>query len=386
MTETADTVIRDPIEAAPPTAQPDGRVNVIGLTREQLEATFADLGQPAFRARQLWHWLYHRGAGTFEEMTTLAKPLRALLAERCAIVRPEVVREQQSADGTRKWLLRPPGGGEIETVYIPEEDRGALCMTSQVGCALSCAFCHTGTQKLVRNLGAADIVGQMLVARDAYGEWPSPQGGRMLSNIVMMGMGEPLLNYDNVAAALKIMMDREGISISRRRITLSTAGYVPNMARCGAELGVGLAVSLHAVTDALRDRLVPINRKFPIAELLAACRDYPGANNARRITFEYVMLKGVNDSPADARELVRLIRGIPAKVNLIPFNPWPGAPFECSTDASIAAFAEIVNRAGYSSPVRTPRGRDILAACGQLKSDTMRAKRQPSEPLAVRPA
>ena len=374
-TETADIVIRTPIESAPPAGQADGLVNLVGLTREQLEAAFAGLGQPAFRARQVWHWLYHRGARTFEEMTTLAKPLRALLAERCAIVRPEVVREQLSADGTRKWLLRPPGGGEVETVYIPEEDRGALCMSSQVGCALSCAFCHTGTQPLVRNLGAADIVGQMLIARDAYGEWPSPQGGRLLSNIVMMGMGEPLLNYDNVAAALKIMMDREGISISRRRITLSTAGYVPNMARCGAELGVGLAVSLHAVNDALRDRLVPINRKFPIAELLAACRAYPGANNARRITFEYVMLKGVNDSPADARELVRLIRGIPAKVNLIPFNPWPGAPFECSTAAAIAAFAEIVNRAGYSSPVRTPRGRDILAACGQLKSDTIRARR-----------
>jgi 23S rRNA (adenine2503-C2)-methyltransferase len=376
MTATADTIIREPIESvSPPRAGADGRLNLVGLTRERLEAAFADLGLPAFRARQVWHWLYHRGARDFAEMTTLAKPLRTLLAERCAILRPEVVREQLSADGTRKWLLRPPGGGEVETVYIPEEDRGALCMSSQVGCALNCAFCHTGTQPLVRNLGAADIVGQMLVARDTYGEWPSPQGGRMLSNIVMMGMGEPLLNYDNIAAALKIMMDREGISISRRRITLSTAGYVPNMARCGAELGVGLAVSLHAVNDELRDKLVPINRKFPIAELMAACRAYPGANNARRITFEYVMLKGVNDSPTDARALVRLIRGIPAKVNLIPFNPWPGAPFECSTEAAIAAFAAIVNRAGYSSPVRTPRGRDILAACGQLKSDTMRARR-----------
>jgi 23S rRNA (adenine2503-C2)-methyltransferase len=264
-------------------------------------------------------------------------------------------------------------------VFIPEEDRGALCISSQVGCALTCRFCHTGTQNLVRNLDAADIVGQMLVARDAYGEWPSPRDGRMLSNIVMMGMGEPLLNYDNVAKALTIIMDNEGISISRRRITLSTAGYVPNMARCGAELGVNLAVSLHAVTDALRDEIVPINRKFPIGELLAACRAYPGANNARRITFEYVMLKGVNDSPADAKALVQLIKGIPAKVNLIPFNAWPGAPFECSDDAAIARFSEIVNNAGYSAPVRVPRGRDILAACGQLKSASERMGRKTVE-------
>jgi 23S rRNA (adenine2503-C2)-methyltransferase len=357
----------------------DDRIDLVGLSRDELTAVIGGLGLPPFRARQIWHWIYHRGATDFERMTTLAKPVRVALAERCAIRRPEVVTEQLSTDATRKWLMRVPGGGEVETVYIPEEDRGALCISSQVGCALTCGFCHTGTQNLVRNLDAADIVGQMLVARDAYGEWPSPRDGRMLSNIVMMGMGEPLLNYDNVAKALTIIMDNEGISISRRRITLSTAGYVPNMARCGAELGVNLAVSLHAVTDALRDEIVPINRKFPIGELLAACRAYPGANNARRITFEYVMLKGVNDSPADAKALVQLIRGIPAKVNLIPFNAWPGAPFECSDDAAIARFSEIVNNAGYSAPVRVPRGRDILAACGQLKSASERVARKTVE-------
>ncbi len=351
-------------------------VNLVGLSREELSALFADFGLPAFRARQVWHWIYHRGATTFDRMTTLAKPLRAELAARCAIERPGVATEQLSSDGTRKWLLRPPGGGEVECVYIPEQDRGALCVSSQVGCALACPFCHTGTQPLVRNLSSADIVGQVLIARDAYGEWPSPKEGRMISNIVMMGMGEPLLNFDNVAKALTIVMDNEGLSISRRRITLSTAGYVPMMRRCGEELGVNLAVSLHAVSDELRDTLVPLNRKFPIADLLDACRDYPGGSNARRITFEYVMLKGVNDSPADARALVRLLAGIPAKVNLIPFNPWPGAPYECSTRATIAAFATIVNRAGYSAPVRVPRGRDILAACGQLKSATERTRKE----------
>ena len=359
-------------------AATDDRVNLVGLSRAGLADAVAALGLPAFRARQIWHWIYYRGATDFDQMTTLSKPVRAALAERCVIRRPDVVREQLSEDRTRKWLMRMAGGGEVECVYIPEEDRGALCLSSQVGCALTCAFCHTGTQPLVRNLDAADIVGQMLVARDTYGEWPSPRDGRMLSNIVMMGMGEPLLNYDNVAKALTIVMDNEGISISRRRITLSTAGYVPNMARCGAELGVNLAVSLHAVTDELRDEIVPINRKFPIAELLAACRAYPGANNARRITFEYVMLKGVNDSPADAKALVQLIKGIPAKVNLIPFNAWPGAPFECSDDAAIARFSGIVNDAGYSAPVRVPRGRDILAACGQLKSTSERANRKQS--------
>jgi 23S rRNA (adenine2503-C2)-methyltransferase len=366
----------EPQETVPaPARTAETRTNLVGLSRDELAACLTGLGLPAFRARQVWHWMYHRGAKTFEEMTTLAKPARAMLAEHCAIARPEVVNEQLSSDRTRKWLLRAPGGGEVECVYIPEEDRGALCISSQVGCALDCAFCHTGTQPLVRNLDAGDIVGQMLVARDTYGEWPSPVGGRMLSNIVMMGMGEPLLNFDNVSKALRIIMDQEGISISKRRITLSTAGYVPNIRRCGAELGVNLAISLHAVTDALRDVLVPINRKFPLAELLQACRDYPTANNARRITFEYVMLKGVNDSPADARALVKLVKGIPAKVNLIPFNAWPGAAYECSDAAAIEAFAQIVNDAGYSSPVRVPRGRDILAACGQLKSATERKRR-----------
>jgi 23S rRNA (adenine2503-C2)-methyltransferase len=367
-----DTVIETPLN---PVAGQDDGANLIGLSREELEEKILAAGLPAFRARQIWHWLYHRGATAFDQMTTLAKPVRISLAEKFAIIRPSVVREQLSEDGTRKWLLRVPGGGEVESVFIPEEDRGALCLSSQVGCALTCQFCHTGTQPLVRNLTTADIVGQVLVARDAYGEWPSPQGGRMLSNIVMMGMGEPLLNYENVARAIRIIMDHEGISISKRRITLSTAGYVPNMERCGEELGVNLAVSLHAVRDDLRDEIVPINRKFPIRELLKACRAYPGSNNARRITFEYVMLKGVNDSASDARELVRLLSGIPAKVNLIPFNAWPGAPFECSDRQTIAAFADIVNRAGYSAPIRVPRGRDILAACGQLKSASERMKR-----------
>lgn len=367
-------IITDP-NAVPDITANDERVNLIGLSRAELEVVITGFGLPPFRASQIWHWIYHRGATSFKDMTTLAKPVRGQLAEQCVLARPSVVDEQLSQDQTRKWLLRVPSGGDVETVYIPEGDRGALCISSQVGCALTCTFCYTGTMPLVRNLSAAEIVGQMLVARDAYGEWPSPQGGRLLSNIVMMGMGEPLLNYDNVAKALIIIMDNEGISISKRRITLSTAGYVPNMKRCGEDLGVNLAVSLHAVNDELRDDIVPINRKFPIKELLAACRAYPGANNARRITFEYVMLKGVNDSAADAKELVRLIKGIPAKVNLIPFNAWPGAPYECSDDATIARFSNIVNRAGYSAPVRAPRGRDILAACGQLKSASERKPR-----------
>jgi 23S rRNA (adenine2503-C2)-methyltransferase len=286
--------------------------------------------------------------------------------------RPTVVRDMKSVDGTRKWLLRSPDGQEVEAVHIPEEDRGTLCVSSQVGCTLTCRFCHTGTQRLVRNLETAEIVAQVMLARDHLGEWPSPKDGRMLSNVVLMGMGEPLYNYENVAKAMKIVMDGEGIAISKRKITLSTSGVVPMMRRCGEELNVNLAVSLHAVNDALRDRLVPINRKYPIAELLDACRTYPGTSNARRITFEYVMLKDVNDSPADARELARLLRGIPAKVNLIPFNPWPGSPFERSTDRTIQTFGDIVNAAGYASPVRTPRGDDILAACGQLRSDSQR--------------
>jgi 23S rRNA (adenine2503-C2)-methyltransferase len=353
----------------------DARKSLVGLTREELAAEMAQLGAAPFRARQLWHWIYHRGVKDFAAMTTLAKSFRAELAERYVLTRPAQSRALVSSDGTRKWLLRFSDGQEAECVHIPEEDRGTLCVSSQVGCTLTCKFCHTGTQRLVRNLDAAEIVGQVMVARDVLGEWPSPQDDRQLTNIVMMGMGEPLYNYDHVAKALKIAMDGEGLSVSKRKITLSTAGVAPMIARCGAELGVNLAISLHAVTDELRDVLVPLNKKYPLAELLAACRAYPGLSNARRITFEYVMLKGVNDSPAEARELVRLLDGIAAKVNLIPFNPWPGAPFECSSDAAIKAFADIIFEAGYSSPVRTPRGRDILAACGQLKSESVRLRR-----------
>ncbi len=349
--------------------------NLVGLGRDALAAEMAEFGAEPFRARQLWHWIYHRGAADFAQMTSLSRAFRERLAGQYELRRPAVGQSLVSADGTRKWLVRFADGQEVETVHIPEEDRGTLCVSAQVGCTLNCTFCHTGTQRLVRNLDAAEIVGQVMVARDALGEWPSPQEDRQLTNIVLMGMGEPLYNYENVAAAVKIILDPEGLSISRRKITLSTAGVVPVIARCGAELGVNLAVSLHAVRDDVRDRLVPLNRKYPIAELLDACRTYPGASNARRITFEYVMLKGVNDSPAEARELVRLIAGIPAKVNLIPFNPWPGAPYECSTEAAIAAFSDIVFAAGYSAPVRTPRGRDILAACGQLKSASVQARR-----------
>jgi 23S rRNA (adenine2503-C2)-methyltransferase len=299
------------------------------------------------------------------------------------IARPLESRAQLSNDGTRKWLLKFADGQEAECVHIPEEDRGTLCVSSQVGCTLTCKFCHTGTQRLVRNLESAEIVGQVMLARDALGEWPSPPDDRQISNVVLMGMGEPLYNYDNVAKAVKIIMDGEGLSISKRRITLSTAGFVPMIERCGAELGVNLAISLHAVTDELRDVIVPINKKYPIAELLAACRAYPGLSNARRITFEYVMLKGVNDSPAEARALVKLLEGIPAKVNLIPFNAWPGAPFECSSDEAITVFGDIVNAAGYASPVRTPRGRDIRAACGQLKSDSIRLKKSERDRAAL---
>jgi 23S rRNA (adenine2503-C2)-methyltransferase len=368
---------------APPADAADGRRNIVGLDREELAAALAEIGAPAFRARQLWHWVYHRGATDFAAMTTLAKDFRAALAERFVVSRPAVTVDRKSVDGTRKWLLRFPDGQEVESVHIPEEDRGTLCVSSQVGCTLTCKFCHTGTQKLVRNLSAAEIVGQAMLARDRLGEWPSPRDGRLISNIVMMGMGEPLYNYDNVAKALKIVMDGEGISISKRKITLSTAGVAPMIRRCGAELNVNLAISLHAVNDELRDRIVPINKKYPIAELLDACRRYPGLSNARRITFEYVMLKGVNDSPAEARELVRLLRDIPAKVNLIPFNPWPGTPFECSTPAAIARFSDIVFDAGYASPVRTPRGQDIMAACGQLKSDSVRQRRAEPATAAV---
>ena len=363
---------------APP-ARTDSRKNLIGLDRAELGAELKSIGQPAFRARQLWHWIYFRGLTDFAAMTTLSKDFRAELAKHYVVERPAVVVDQQSIDGTRKWLMRFADGQEAETVHIPEEDRGALCVSSQVGCTLTCRFCHTGTQRLVRNLSSSEILGQLLLARDTLGEWPSPPDGRLISNIVMMGMGEPLYNYDHVAKALRIVMDGEGIAISKRRITLSTAGVVPMIRRCGEELNVNLAISLHATNDELRDRIVPINKKYPIAELMDACRNYPGLSNARRITFEYVMLKGVNDSPADARALIKLIEGVPAKVNLIPFNAWPGAPFECASDKAIAAFSDIVFNAGYASPVRTPRGRDIMAACGQLKSESVRKSKAERE-------
>jgi 23S rRNA (adenine2503-C2)-methyltransferase len=364
-----------------PSEQP--RSNLVGLGRAELAAEMAGFGAEPFRAHQLWHWIYHRGATDFATMTSLSKPFREKLSTRYELRRLAVSRSLTSIDGTRKWLLRFRDGEEVETVHIPEEDRGTLCVSSQVGCTLTCSFCHTGTQRLVRNLAPEEIVGQVMIARDALGEWPSPQDDRQLTNIVLMGMGEPLYNYENVAAALKIIMDPEGLSISRRKITLSTAGVAPMIRRCGAELAVNLAVSLHAVRNDIRDRLVPLNRKYPIADLLEACRTYPGASNARRITFEYVMLKGVNDTPSDARELVRLLAGIPAKVNLIPFNPWPGAPYECSSDAVIEAFSDIVFAAGYSAPVRTPRGRDILAACGQLKSASVKLRKSERLPLAT---
>ena len=366
-----------------PAQAADAKRVLVGLSRDELTALMQEIGEPAFRARQLWHWIYHRGETDFAKMTTLAKPFRASLAERFEVGRPGVSVDRQSIDGTRKWLLKFADGQEAEAVHIPEEDRGTLCVSSQVGCTLTCKFCHTGTQRLVRNLSAGEIVGQVLNARDKLGEWPSPQDGRQLSNIVMMGMGEPLYNYDNVAKALKIVMDHEGISISKRKITLSTAGVVPMIHKAGEELGVNLAISLHAVTDELRDKIVPINKKYPIAELMQACRDYPTLNNARRITFEYVMLKDVNDSPADARALVKLIKDIPAKVNLIPFNPWPGAPFERSTNEAISKFSDIIFNAGYASPVRTPRGEDIMAACGQLKSESVRERKSTRDAAAA---
>ena len=366
--------------------------SLVGMTREQLAEALSSLGVPErqhrMRSAQLWHWLYIRGATDFDQFSNMSRAMRDDLAGAFSVSRPEIVSEQISNDGTRKWLFRFPSRGagrpvEVETVYIPEEDRGTLCLSSQVGCTLSCTFCHTGTQKLVRNLTAEEIVGQILTARDRLGDYPgkwvegtagTPESGRMVSNIVMMGMGEPLYNFDNVKQALAIASDGDGIGLSKRRITLSTSGVVPMIPRTGAEMGVMLAISLHAVRDDLRDILVPLNRKHPIAELLDACRAYPALSNARRITFEYVMLKDVNDSLADARELVRLLKGIPAKINLIPFNKWPGAAYECSDWEQIEAFADIVNRAGYASPIRTPRGRDILAACGQLKSESERLR------------
>jgi 23S rRNA (adenine2503-C2)-methyltransferase len=352
--------------------------NLIGLSPAALKETLIASGVPEkaapMRVRQLWNWIYVHGARDFGAMTNLAKDFRALLSERFVLSRPEVVTEQISSDGTRKWLLRGEGGAEFETVFIPESDRGTLCVSSQVGCTLTCRFCHTGTQKLVRNLTAGEIVGQVMISRDRLSDWPSTGDSRRITNVVMMGMGEPLYNFDNVKAALAIVADGDALALSRRRVTLSTAGVVPMIKRAGEEIGSALAISLHAVRDEIRDVLVPLNKKYPIAELLDACRNYPGVSNARRITFEYVMLKGVNDSLPEARELVRLIKGIPAKINLIPFNPWPGAPYECSDWEQIEKFAEIVNRAGYASPVRTPRGRDIMAACGQLKSESIKQR------------
>jgi len=366
------------ISAAPAAQAADSvstKPNLIGLSKAELKQAMVELGEKPFRATQLWHWMYHRGETDFDRMTTLHKDFRARLADNYEIRRPRTSVDLKSVDGTRKWLLKMDDGNEIETVHIPEEDRGTLCVSSQIGCTLTCSFCHTGTMRLVRNLTSAEIVGQVMLARDGIGEWPSPSEGRMISNIVMMGMGEPLYNFEEVKKALHICMDAEGIALSRRRITLSTSGIVPGIKRAGEEIGTMLAISLHAVTDELRNVLVPINKKYPLKELMDACRTYPGATNARRITFEYTMLKGINDSPAEARQLVRMLQGIPAKVNLIPFNPWPGAPYECSTDEAIAKFADIVNAAGYASPVRTPRGRDIFAACGQLKSASERPRK-----------
>jgi len=381
----------DPVpvaRAAKPRA--DGRVELVGLSREQicseLEAAGLEPRQAKLRAKQVWHWIYNRGVSDFADMSDIAKPQRPWFADRFVISRPEVVEAQLSSDGTRKWLLRTHDGHDFEMVFIPDADRGTLCVSSQVGCTLNCRFCATGTMQLVRNLEPAEIVGQVMLARDALGEWPQageqPENnyqpeGRMLTNIVMMGMGEPLYNFDNVRDALKIVMDGDGLGLSRRRITLSTSGVVPMMARAGAEIGVNLAVSLHAVTKEIRDEIVPLNRKYGIEQLLEACAAYPGANNARRITFEYVMLKDKNDSDEHARELVRLIRKyrLPAKVNLIPFNPWPGAAYECSTDERIRSFSNIVFEAGISAPVRTPRGRDIDAACGQLKTAAERKRK-----------
>jgi 23S rRNA (adenine2503-C2)-methyltransferase len=381
---------------------PPAKPSLIGLTRAELAAALGGIGVPEthckMRVQQLWHWIYFRGVQTFAEMTSVSKELRTLLAEHFTLTRPEVVAEQISVDGTRKWLLRLPGEHagenphEVECVYIPDTDRGTLCLSSQVGCTLTCSFCHTGTQRLVRNLTAGEIVGQIMIARDRLGDWqgavraqgpglPS-EGNRFVSNIVMMGMGEPLYNFEAVRDALAVTADGEGLSISKRRITLSTSGVVPMIVRAGEEIGAMLAISLHAVRDELRNELVPLNRKYPIKALLEACRAYPGLSNARRITFEYVMLKGVNDSPADAKALLRLLKGVPAKINLIPFNPWPGSRYECSDWDTIEKFSEIIFNAGYASPVRTPRGRDILAACGQLKSAT--EKLSARERLALR--
>ena len=371
-----------------PRKLPEGPLNLVGLTREALREALVAAGTPEkqakMRTRQLWQWIYQKGVRIFDEMTNLSKEYRVLLAENFVVAIPEVVSKQVSVDGTRKYLVRIAGGHEVETVYIPETDRGTLCISSQVGCTLTCSFCHTGTQKLVRNLTAGEIIGQVMLARDDLGEWPEPgrnpvNTARLLSNIVLMGMGEPLYNFENVRDAMKIAMDPEGIQLSRRRITLSTSGVVPEIARTATEIGCLLAVSFHGTTDEVRDKLVPINKRWNLEALLDALRDYPKVSNSERITFEYVMLKGVNDTDEDAHRLVELIKGIPAKVNLIPFNPWPGAPYERSSNNRINAFAEIVYQAGYASPVRKPRGEDIFAACGQLKSATERSRKSRKE-------
>jgi 23S rRNA (adenine2503-C2)-methyltransferase len=388
------------MEAAP--ARAPMKPSLVGRSRAGIASALAEIGVPEresrMRVSQIWHWIYFRGATDFEQMSSVSKQLRAKLAEHFCLARPEIVVEQASTDGTRKWLIRLPADTpgerphEIETVYIPESDRGTLCVSSQVGCTLSCTFCHTGTQRLVRNLTGAEIVAQVMIARDRLGEWPGAERAegtapeaeapRLVTNIVFMGMGEPLYNFDGVKQAVETITDGEGLSISKRRITVSTSGVVPEIERLGAEVGTMLAVSLHATRDELRDELVPLNKKYPIRDLLAACRAYPGASNSRRITFEYVMLKGVNDRPDDAKALVRLLKGLPAKINLIPFNPWPGTRYECSDWETIEAFSEIVFNAGYASPVRKPRGRDILAACGQLKSETQKLSAR--ERLALR--
>ncbi|ACK51877.1 radical SAM enzyme, Cfr family [Methylocella silvestris BL2] len=385
---TSSTLLETPAAAADHDCASAPR-SLAGLTRDGLAAALLEIGAPErelrMRTAQLWHWIYHRGAGSFDDMLNVSKVLRTQLAEKFTLARPQIVTEQVSTDGTRKWLIRfAPSAesdrlAEVECVYIPDVDRGTLCVSSQVGCTLTCSFCHTGTQKFVRNLTAQEIIAQLIIARDRIGDFPglaprdgkgSNSGSRLVTNIVFMGMGEPLYNLDNVVDAVSVLSDGDGLSLSRRRITVSTAGVVPKLPELGEKTGAMLAISLHAVRDELRNTLVPLNKKYPIAALLQACRDYPGASNARRITFEYVMLKGINDSPSDARELVRLLKGIPAKINLIPFNPWPGTAYECSDDAVIEKFSDIVFNAGYASPVRTPRGRDILAACGQLKSET----------------
>lgn len=363
-------------QTLPPVSDADQRINLLGLSQATLEKQIIGFGLPKFRAKQIWRWVWRHGLTNFDEMSDLGKSVREQLSTIYKIDRPAVSQRLNSKDGTIKWLLRFPDGNEAEAVYIPDKTRGTLCVSSQVGCTLTCSFCHTGTQKLVRNLTVDEICGQVMLAMDELADWPAGRDGRRLTNIVLMGMGEPLFNYENVAEAMRIIMSGEGVAVSKRRITLSTSGVVPEIKRAGEELGVNLAISLHATRDELRDELVPINRKYKLAELIEACRNYPGLSNARRITWEYVMLDGVNDSDEDCRELLALIKGIPSKLNLIPFNPWPGSPYVCSKGDRIDAFAKRVLKAGYASPVRTPRGRDILAACGQLKSASQRMPRQ----------